>query len=78
MTMRESIGETLDFVDDVLDDLGSRREINYLRTLLDDPRGTGADRQLAVYKETGSLYAVTHYLMRQVHESSSLNNHRSW
>jgi len=78
MTMRESIGETLDFVDDVLDDLGSRREINYLRTLLEDPRGTGADRQLAVYKETGSLYAVTHYLMRQVHESSSLNNHRSW
>lgn len=78
MTMRESIGETLDFVDDVLDDLGSRREINYLRTLLEDPRGTGADRQLAVYKETGSLYAVTHYLMRQVHESSSINNHRSW
>lgn len=65
LTMRESIGELLDFVDDVLDDLGTRREINYLRILLDDPCGTGADRQIEIYKRTGSVQAVTSYLMQQ-------------
>ncbi|HVB76009.1 MAG TPA: carboxylate-amine ligase [Ktedonobacteraceae bacterium] len=63
--MRDSIGEMLDFVDDVLDDLGSRLEINYLRILLDDPRGTGADRQIAMYEQTGSLDAVIHHLIQQ-------------
>ena len=62
--MRDAISELLDFVDDVLDDLGSRREIHYLRMLLDDPRGTGADRQVAVYRQTGSVDAVTRYLMQ--------------
>ncbi len=65
LSVRESIGELLDFVDDVLDDLGSRQEIHYLRTLLGDPRGTGADRQLAVYQQTGSMDAVIQFLMQQ-------------
>jgi carboxylate-amine ligase len=65
LTMRESISELLDFVDDVLDDLGSRNEINYLRHLLEDRRGTGADRQIEVYKRTGSTNAVISYLMEQ-------------
>lgn len=65
LSMRDSLHELLDFVDDVLDDLGCRREINYLRALLDDPRGTGADRQIAVYQDTGSLQAVTRFLMQQ-------------
>jgi carboxylate-amine ligase len=63
--MRESLSELLDFVDDVLDDLGSRSEIDYLRKLLDDPRGTGADRQVAVYQQTGSLDSVIELLMQQ-------------
>ncbi|HEY6539745.1 MAG TPA: carboxylate-amine ligase, partial [Ktedonobacteraceae bacterium] len=65
LPMRDAIGEMLDFVDDVLDDLGSRREINYLRMLLDDPRGTGADRQIATYRQTASIDAVIHYLIEQ-------------
>jgi carboxylate-amine ligase len=65
LSARDSLHELLDFVDDVLDDLGCRREINYLRALLDDPRGTGADRQIAVYQDTGSLQAVTRFLMQQ-------------
>jgi glutamate---cysteine ligase / carboxylate-amine ligase len=68
MRMRDAIGEMLDFVDDVLDDLGSRREIHYLRMLLDDPRGTGADRQIAVYRQTGSVEAVIRMLMEQTVE----------
>lgn len=66
--MRESISDLLDFVDDVLDDLGSRREINYLRRLLDSPRGTGADRQIEVYKRTRSVQAVTRFLIEQTAE----------
>lgn len=76
LSMRESIHETLDFVDDMIDDLGSRREINYLRALLEDPRGTGADRQIAVYQETGSTLAVTHFLMQQTMQGLTLDRVR--
>ncbi len=74
LSMRDAIGELLDFVDDVLDDLGSRREINYLRMLLDDPSGTGADRQIAIYQQTGSVHAVTRHLMQQTLKGMSLNS----
>ena len=65
LNMRDSISELLDFVDEVVDDLGSRQELNYLRKLLEDPRGTGADHQLAVYQETGNMDAVIQFLMQQ-------------
>lgn len=68
LSMRVAIAELLDFVEDVLDDLGSRHEIHYLRALLEDPSGTGADRQIAIYEQTGSVDAVTHYLMQQTLE----------
>ena len=64
-SMRESISELLDFVDDVIDDLGSRTEINHLRDVLEDPHGTGADHQVAVYEETGSLCDVVQFLIQQ-------------
>ncbi len=73
LSMRDAIHELLDFVDDVLDDLGSRREINYLRNLLEDSRGTGADRQIAVYQETGSIQEVSHFLMKQMQQDLALN-----
>src|ERR1051325_7313766 len=41
------IYELLDFVDDVVDDLGSTQAINYVQKMLD--HGTGADRQLDVF-----------------------------
>jgi carboxylate-amine ligase len=65
LSMRAAIEELLDFVADVLDDLGSHTEMQYLRALLEDPAGTGADRQIAIYEQTGSIDAVTHYLMQQ-------------
>jgi glutamate---cysteine ligase / carboxylate-amine ligase len=65
LSMRQSIHELLDFVDDVLDDLGNRNEMAYLRALLTDPRGTGADRQIALYQQTGSIDAVIRLLMQQ-------------
>ena len=72
LSMRESIEELLDFVEDVVDDLGSRREMAYLRSLLEDPRGTGADRQIAVYKETNDTLAVTRFLMQQTLQGMTL------
>jgi carboxylate-amine ligase len=68
LSMRQSIGELLDFVDEVIVDLGSRHEIDYLRRLLEDPRGTGADRQIALYEQTGSMDAVIQLLMQQTME----------
>lgn len=66
VSMRDALREVLDFVDDVVDDLGSRHEIGYIRALLDDPRGTGADRQIAAYFENrGDIQKVQQYLIEQ-------------
>ena len=65
LSMRDSIHELLDFVNEVANDLGSRREIDYLRSLLADPRGTGADRQITAYQHTGSLTDVIQLLIQQ-------------
>ncbi len=65
LSMRAAIEELLGFVVDVVDDLGSHTEMQYLRALLEDPAGTGADRQIAIYERTGSIDSVTHYLMQQ-------------
>ncbi len=43
------IRELLDFVDDVLDDLGSRKEVEHIHTIIE--RGTSADEQLKVWEE---------------------------
>jgi carboxylate-amine ligase len=72
LSMRESLSELLDFVNDVVDDLGSRSEINYLRRLLADPRATGADRQIAIYQQTASLEAVIRLLMQQTIQGVSV------
>jgi len=60
---RELIRELLDFVDDVVDDLGSRKEIEYINTILEN--GSGADRQLRVFNETGNLSAVAEYIQKE-------------
>jgi carboxylate-amine ligase len=57
------IYELLDFVDDVVDDLGSRHIITYIAKMLE--QGTGADRQLKVYEQTGSLVSVVDYIHDQ-------------
>ena len=66
--------ELLEIVDDVLDDLGSREEVEYLRTILRE--GTSADRQIAVYKQNGgddnrreALKAVVDNLVLETQEA---------
>ncbi|MEZ5305643.1 MAG: carboxylate-amine ligase [Pyrinomonadaceae bacterium] len=46
---KDLIRELLDFVDDVVDPLGSRNEIEHIHTIMD--RGTSADEQIRVYHE---------------------------
>lgn len=58
---RALIYELLDFVDDVVDNLGSRHSVNYVRRMLEV--GTGADRQLEVFeKNNGDLFKVAEYI----------------
>ena len=59
--VRDLIYEYLQFVDDVVDELGSRNEISYIHRILEN--GTGADRQLRVYQETGDLTKVVDYIV---------------
>src|SRR5580698_5623622 len=60
---RDLILEYLEFVDDVADELDSREELNYIHTMLE--RGSGADRQLRVYRETGDLKKVVDYIIEE-------------
>ncbi len=61
--MRELTVELLGFVDDVVDELGSRRQVTGILDILRD--GTSADRQLQVYRDTNDLKAVVAHLVRE-------------
>ena len=64
--MRELALELLEFVDDVVDELGSRREVDYVRTILTE--GTSAEQQVQVYRETGDLRAVVRSLVDETRD----------
>ena len=64
--VRALMEELLEFVDDVVDDLGIRKDVEYTRTIM--ATGTSADRQLAVYRETGDLKKVVDHLVRETRE----------
>jgi glutamate---cysteine ligase / carboxylate-amine ligase len=63
---RALIIELLEFIDDVVDDLGSRDALQYVYKILNE--GSGADRQLAVFAQTGSLVNVVDYITQQTLE----------
>ena len=54
------------FLDDAIDELGSRREVEYAFRILRE--GTSADRQLAVFRQTGDLKAVVDQLVIETAE----------
>jgi carboxylate-amine ligase len=60
---RVLIYELLDFVDDVVDHLGSRHRLSHVHKIIE--QGTGADRQIAVYNETQQMFAVAQYINGQ-------------
>jgi carboxylate-amine ligase len=61
--MRDLALELLAFIDDVVDDLGSREAVNFVHTVIRE--GTSADQQLEVYRRTGDLKAVVQYVVQQ-------------
>lgn len=65
--VRDLIRELLEFIDDVIDDLRSRKEIRHIRTILE--RGTSADEQLRVWRETGDVNAVVDRLIEMTMEN---------
>jgi carboxylate-amine ligase len=64
---RELLTEMLEwFVDDVVDELGSRREVEYAFQIMRG--GTSADRQLAVYDQTRDLRSVVDRVVSETAE----------
>ena len=50
----------IDLVGGVLDPLGTRKEVEYVRTILKN--GVSADRQLSCFEKTGSMKSVVDQL----------------
>lgn len=64
---RDLILELLEwFIADVVDELGSRAEVEYAYKILE--HGSSADRQLATYAQTGDFKAVVDRLIRETEE----------
>ena len=61
--VRDLILEYLGFVDDVVDELGSREEIQYVHKILE--MGSGADRQIRVFEQTRDLKEVVDYIIEE-------------
>src|SRR5438270_4210103 len=64
---RDLIRELLELVDDVLDPLGSRKEVEHIHTILE--RATSADEQLQGSQATGDLKSVVDRLMERTVEN---------
>lgn len=65
--VRDLIHELLEFVDEVLDELGSRKEVEHIYTILE--RGTSADEQLQVYARRNELRDVVDVLIERTVEN---------
>jgi carboxylate-amine ligase len=63
---RELVHELVEFVDDVVDELGSRREVEYALHIAE--HGSSAERQLTTFERTGSLQAVVDQLIAETIE----------
>ena len=61
--VQELILEYLAFIDDVVDELGSREEIEYVHKIME--MGSGADRQIRVFEETGDLKKVVDFIIEE-------------
>ena len=55
--------ELLEFIDDVVDHLGSRHRLDFIHKIIEG--GTGADKQLSIYEENKTLGSVTSFIQSQ-------------
>lgn len=69
------IHEIVDFVDDVVDELGSRKEVEAVADMMKN--GTGADRQLAIFEETGDLKKVVDFIISETNIGLNVEKEKS-
>jgi carboxylate-amine ligase len=60
---QDLIMEYLEFVKDAADEMGGTDALSYIPTMLEN--GSGADRQLKVFRETGDLRQVVDYMAEE-------------
>jgi carboxylate-amine ligase len=66
----ELLGELLEFIDDVVDELHSRHEVAYVGEIV--KHRPGAARQLRVYEKTGSFPAVVDFVVQETEHGIKL------
>jgi carboxylate-amine ligase len=66
ISARKLLPELVEFVDEVVDDLGSRSAVEYAYKMIEG--GTSADRQLAAFARTGDLKAVVAQIVEETLE----------
>jgi carboxylate-amine ligase len=67
---RELVRELIEwFIGDVVDELGSRTEVEYAYRILEE--GSSADRQIATFEQTGDLNAVVDRLIAETAEGTA-------
>jgi carboxylate-amine ligase len=71
---RDLIRELIEwFIDDVVDELGSRKDVEYAFKILEE--GSSADRQIAVYEKSGGdIKAVVDHLIAETREGVMTEN----
>ncbi len=69
---KDLLHELVEFVDDVLDELGTRKEVEHVFTILE--RGSSADQQLAIFEETGDPKKVVDWLIKETLKGCELRD----
>src|SRR5947199_7576972 len=60
------LNELLEFVASEVDEFGTRREMTHIERIMSE--GTGADRQLAIWKQTQDMKAVVDHIVTETYE----------
>src|SRR5438876_4603572 len=63
---RSLLNELLEFVSTEVDEFGTRREMTHIERIVSE--GTGADRQLAIWKQTQDMKAVVDHIVTETYE----------
>ena len=63
VTYKKLMYEMLEFIDEVVDELGSRKHISAITDIIEN--GSSADRQLEIFKKSNDLHSVVDYLIEE-------------
>jgi len=67
---RSLLNELLEFVASEVDEFGTQREMAHVERIMHE--GTGADRQLAIWKETHDMKAVVDHIVAETYQGLSI------